>query len=860
MSDTSLVFNLLAKDSVSRVLGVIGGAFRSAGQTAEASMEKATVSTARLDRQIEETERDLARLNAEFAETGDKTLFGKITRDRQLLAQLRRVRDEVGRANDEVRRSGEEEGRAEGRMRALASAFSGGVSAVGGFGSTLGSVTSSVWGIVSALLAAAAAAASIGPALALAGGALGSLPGLITGGVAGIGALKLGLFGLGDEYKRLTTATGGGGGGGGATKAAKDFTVANRAVADAVKAVARAERDVRDAQRDALEAQKAINDARETAADRIRDQALDMESAQLDQADAVKELADAQADVDKAKALGDPTALAEAEERYKRAELAVRQVKARLDDLTQATKENTRTGVEGSDEVVQAQKREQDARRRVADSIEAEKEAEQRLAVARKALKDQQAQGASGGGGGGGAGQQITKLAPAARAFLNTILALRPAFEDLRLDVQQAMFAGLAPKLQRLAEVWKNPLHTTLVNYGKTLNGIAKTLFDSVSKKSFVDNLTAGADSARTALDRVGRAVAGPLVDAFGRLARASGPFVEKLGDLIGRTVERFSAWIKSADKSGKLDRFFAGAASTLEKIWTLGGKVVTVMGKVIGIIYPQAKAGGDSALDSANKALDKVSAWLDKPENQQKITNFVAKIGEFGSALRDVARIAGNLGGVVSAAFGLVKLKLEGAIGTLRLLKLAWDKISTGVRWIRDNGPSAWASFKSGLTSAYNTVVDRGGRIVSWVRGLPGRITRASRGMWNGLWSGFRAVANRIIGGWNQLNFTIGGSFMGISVPSASFGTPGIPYLAKGGNITQGGAAVVGEAGPELLNLPRGAQVTPLSGGGGLGGTIVVRLEFPDSEFGRMMTHAVRTQSAVRTTLARQLKVVVTA
>jgi hypothetical protein len=44
----------------------------------------------------------------------------------------------------------------------------------------------------------------------------------------------------------------------------------------------------------------------------------------------------------------------------------------------------------------------------------------------------------------------------------------------------------------------------------------------------------------------------------------------------------------------------------------------------------------------------------------------------------------------------------------------------------------------------------------------------------------------------------------------------PRIPMLAKGGDITGRGAAIVGEAGAELLNLPRGARVTPLSGGGG--------------------------------------------
>ena len=37
------------------------------------------------------------------------------------------------------------------------------------------------------------------------------------------------------------------------------------------------------------------------------------------------------------------------------------------------------------------------------------------------------------------------------------------------------------------------------------------------------------------------------------------------------------------------------------------------------------------------------------------------------------------------------------------------------------------------------------------------------------------------------------------------------IPLLAEGGDITKAGAAIVGENGPELLNLPTGASVTPL-------------------------------------------------
>jgi len=42
---------------------------------------------------------------------------------------------------------------------------------------------------------------------------------------------------------------------------------------------------------------------------------------------------------------------------------------------------------------------------------------------------------------------------------------------------------------------------------------------------------------------------------------------------------------------------------------------------------------------------------------------------------------------------------------------------------------------------------------------------------------------------------------------------------LAKGGTVRSAGSAVVGDRGPELLSLPKGAGVTPISPGGSGGG-----------------------------------------
>ena len=70
---------------------------------------------------------------------------------------------------------------------------------------------------------------------------------------------------------------------------------------------------------------------------------------------------------------------------------------------------------------------------------------------------------------------------------------------------------------------------------------------------------------------------------------------------------------------------------------------------------------------------------------------------------------------------------------------------------------------------------------------------------------NGLASIFNSTLG---QLSFTIP-DWVPL-VGGKEFGIPQIPLLAKGTDNFEGGSAIVGEQGPELVNLPRGAQVVP--------------------------------------------------
>lgn len=116
--------------------------------------------------------------------------------------------------------------------------------------------------------------------------------------------------------------------------------------------------------------------------------------------------------------------------------------------------------------------------------------------------------------------------------------------------------------------------------------------------------------------------------------------------------------------------------------------------------------------------------------------------------------------------------------------------------------------------------------------------------GIFSGIVNFIKTPINAIISGINSVFSAIGTITIPDWVPligGASFSLPQIPMLAKGGDIVESGRVIVGEKGPEILDLPTGARVTPLSGDSAVHGidydmllkTVVeaIRMSIPELE-----------------------------
>jgi phage-related protein len=178
-----------------------------------------------------------------------------------------------------------------------------------------------------------------------------------------------------------------------------------------------------------------------------------------------------------------------------------------------------------------------------------------------------------------------------------------------------------------------------------------------------------------------------------------------------------------------------------------------------------------------------------------------------------------------VKAVFGAVWNWIKSTLGAV----LNWIKGVWTTEWNAIKGffVGIWDGIKGAFGAAVNWVRDKVGFFIDVVKSIPDKIKGIFTGLWDGLKQGFKDVINWIIDGINVM----------IRAYTDSAGQlPGTPdiheidRLAKGGTITHAGMALVGEKGPELLNLPGGASVIPLPRAAAGGGDVYVTVNVAGS------------------------------
>jgi TP901 family phage tail tape measure protein len=364
-------------------------------------------------------------------------------------------------------------------------------------------------------------------------------------------------------------------------------------------------------------------------------------------------------------------------------------------------------------------------------------------------------------------------------------------------------------------------LETLKGEFGDNIEAMSLFLDDGEALKAQLDLMGSGAESTRN--------IFAAMADTTGALD---------------------SAFAETSQGSGfKLEKAFAGIKNSLIEF---GDVIAPVVSKVSDLI--SAVAGWLGSLDEGQRTwvVGILAVLAVAGPLLMFLGMLVTGIGSLSVALMFLA--ANPVVLIVAAIVALIAVIVYVATQTTIFQDTwnwVWGKVLAIASWAVERIRAAWANIRKYLIdpvlSAYSWVTTKIDALVTYARRLPGRISSAVSGMWDGMKSAFRSAINWIISKWNSLSFTLPSVRVpGIgTIGGATIHTPNIPFLAHGGVIQQAGMAVVGEAGPELVHLSRGAQVTPLTGGGGGRGAQDVRLTIDvtgaDEDMKRLIRRIVR-------------------
>lgn len=296
--------------------------------------------------------------------------------------------------------------------------------------------------------------------------------------------------------------------------------------------------------------------------------------------------------------------------------------------------------------------------------------------------------------------------------------------------------------------------------------------------------------------------------------------------DLAGKQAATLALIMEQTGAAqGQASRESEGASGSMRAFGTEIKNISTSIGTILlPVITPM--------IAKLNDLVQRFSAM--SPESQKVIVVIAAVAAAIGplliilgslssaiSAIIGIAPVLGTAFTVMTGPVGLVVAAIAALIAIGVLLYKNWDEIKAKAEeiwgYIKNYMVQTWDSLKTYLTDVWNNITNFA--ITKWENFKTGFL-----GIWSAIVGGLKAyvngiirMVNTVIDALNTIQVEIPDWVPGIGGNSFGIDIPSVPYLAQGGDITRKGWAVVGEQGPELLNLDAGAQVRPLDKTGGI-------------------------------------------
>lgn len=423
-------------------------------------------------------------------------------------------------------------------------------------------------------------------------------------------AIKIGTSGIGDAIKAAFAPTAKAAGG--ATQAANSHAKAMQGVQDATENAARAnsdaarrvkdaEEDLSDAQKEAIAIQKELSQARQDAKRELEDLNSALKHGELDLKSAQQDLAEAEQDYRDKVAINSTATKKEQEEallRLEEARLRLSDQRTETERLREDTAKANKEGIQGTEAMTSWKNKMASANENVAsqeqaladarrDQAQTAADGQKAIAAAMESINTATAAAATSTNA---LGDAMAKLSPNARAFVNEIIRLKPSWDALKMDVQDALFEGLAGKMRTLATSVLPVLRTNLTDTAGILNKMALGAADAATQmgeSGILGQAMAGANKGLRNLIPL----PGQILTSLTTLGAAGAPVFDEMTTGIADKVAEITDRLSKGFASGELQESISTAMDLVKDLGAVFGNVFEIIGNILGQF--QSEGGG---------------------------------------------------------------------------------------------------------------------------------------------------------------------------------------------------------------------------------------------------------------------------
>lgn len=203
--------------------------------------------------------------------------------------------------------------------------------------------------------------------------------------------------------------------------------------------------------------------------------------------------------------------------------------------------------------------------------------------------------------------EQMKRLAPEARLFVKELASMKGTFKALQLDVQNRLFEGLDKTLESTAKSVLPSLERGVDSAASSFNAMAKGVGAAAKDLGDSGVLGTAIRSSENSLRSLER-VPGQLTTAFGQLAAAAGPSLERMASKAADVADRISESLSKSFESGALQDAIELAIDNIQQLGRIAKNVFGGLGNIVDALSKNGE-GLFSTLEQITQAFEDLTA-----------------------------------------------------------------------------------------------------------------------------------------------------------------------------------------------------------------------------------------------------------